>query len=399
MRANIRRNLLVVAVIGGMGGMLAYAFRDQPVAVDLAEVVTAPMMVTVDEEAWTRVKELYAVSAPVAGRLLRVSVKAGDPIRAGETVVAVLQPTDPDFLDPRAKAKAEAELRAAEADLGLAEAGVARAQAELGFLRAELDRAKNLSREGNIARRMLEKADTDVKLQEAMLASAQADREARRFRLQNARAALITPLTQEAGGGERCCLDVTGPVDGRVLRVLRESEGVVAAGTPLVEVGDVADIEVVVELLSNDAVRVREGFKVLLEDWGGPPVLGRVRLVEPFGYKKISALGIEEQRVGVVIDFVGHPPPQLGHGYRVTSRIVLWETEAATRVPIGALFRRGDAWAAFVVEGEVAHERQVRVGWLDGLNAQVLDGLRQGDKVVVHPGAAVEDGVRIEARS
>ncbi len=385
-----------------LAGVLTYAFWPQPVPVDLVAVESGPLRVTVDEEGRTRVKEVYVVSAPIAGLVLRIGGHVGDPVAANDTVLATIMPSAPEFLDIRSLAQAEAEVRAAEAARDLASADVVRAQAELEFAKAEWERAKSLAERGNISRSALDRADLDVKTREADLATKRAALEVRMFELENANARLIVPRQPEIGpDGVACCIPVLAPVNGRILKVMRESESVVAAGTPLVEVGDPRDLEIVVELLSTDAVRVSEGADVVIEAWGGSADLrGRVRRIEPYGFTKISALGIEEQRVNIIVDFAGAPTEwrRLGHGFRVETRIVVWQGEAIIQVPVGALFRVGDDWAVFVVQDGRARVRRVSVGKRNAREAQILGGAEVGEQIVLHPSDRVHDDARVIAR-
>ncbi len=390
---------VAAAVIAG----LVYAFWPQPVPVDIAAIKRGELVVTIDGDGRTRVREVYLVSAPVPGRLLRIERHVGDVVVANETVLAAIQPTDPAFLDRRARAQAESLEKAAKAAYALAEAELARAIAELDFAQAELVRAERLAERGNVSQRDLDRAKLTVRTAEAAVATAEATVEMRRFELEVARAGLIEPgRSGDASDGQLCCVDVFSPVNGRVLRVMHESETVVAAGTPLVEVGDARDLEVVVDLLSSDAVRVAEGAPVVIEDWGGRTALsGRVRHVEPTGFTKVSALGIEEQRVNVLIDFTD-PPEQwrnLGHGYRIEAHIAVWRGEDVLKLPLGALFRDGERWAVFVADGGRAHLRHVEIDHGNGREAQVNTGLSEGERVILHPSDLIADGVRVVPRT
>jgi HlyD family secretion protein len=401
MRPGARRALAILAVVLPLAAGLAYAFRPQPVPVDLTVAARGPMTVTVDDEGWTRVKDLYVVSTPVTGRILRVSAHAGDPVTAGETVVATIQPSDPSFLDIRSRAQAEAAVDAAQAALALADAEVSKARAELDFARADLERTRTLAQSRTASPRALDLAVLDVKTREAALATAEADRRVRLHQLATARAALIDPSAVPAGNGVTCCLTVRAPIDGRILRVVTESEGVVAAGTPIAEIGDVGDLEILVQMLSTDAVRIREGAAVRIEQWGGGTVLaGRVRRIEPYGFTKVSALGIEEQRVNVLIDFTDDRErwAALGHGYRVEARIVVWHGEDVVTLPLGALFRDGPQWAAFVEAEGRAARRRVTIGWSNDTDAQILSGVEPGERIVLHPSDRIGDGTRLVRR-
>jgi len=403
MSGAVRRGLATAAVLGLVAAALVYAFWPRPVPVDIATVERRALAVTVDEEARTRVTDLYVVSAPVAGRLLRLDREVGDPITAGETVLATILPSAPAFLDRRTRAEREAAVRAAEASRALAQAEVARAEAEREYAERELARAERLAERGTISEATLEARQMAARTTEAALAEARAALEVARFRLETAQAAMIDPLdtgTETPEGA--CCVNVRAPVDGRVLRLVQESESVVAAGTPLVEVGDPRRLEIVAELLSADAVGVVPGAPVSIEDWGGAPLDGRVRRIEPFGFTKVSALGIEEQRVNVVIDFAGGPeapPAGLGHGFRVTVRIRTDHLPDALVVPQGALFRHEGDWAVFVVADGRAERRPVALGPANQEDAAVTEGLSAGDTVVLYPGERVGEGARVSARA
>jgi len=381
---------------------LVYAFWPRPVPVDLGAVTAGPLDVTIDEEGETRVKDVYVVSAPLAGRLLRIEQDVGDPVEAAKTVVATIRPQQPTLLDVRSEREAEAAVKAAEAALELAVAERERARAELRFSQNDLDRAQLLAERGNISARALDQARLDVKTGEAALAAANATVQVRRFELETARAQLITPGSATPNDAARCCVELQAPVDGRILKIIRESESVVAAGEPLVEIGDPAQLEIVADLLSSDAVRVDAGNPVMIEEWGGGHMLhGKVRRVEPAGFTKVSALGIEEQRVNVVIDFVDPQEAwrRLGHGYRVEVRIVVWQAEDVVRLPIGALFRDGGDWAVFVAENGRAVLRHVTLGQRNSELAEVRGGLAAGARVVLHPSDRIADGTRIVERA
>jgi HlyD family secretion protein len=397
-----RRIIWYVFLAAVLAAILVYAFRPQPVPVDLAVIERGELTVTIDGDGQTRVREAYVVSAPLSGRVLRIERHVGDEVVANETLLATIEPGDPTFLDRRASAQAEAAVKAAEAAFALAEAEQARAVAELDFARTELNRAEQLAKRGNVSQRDLDRAKLDLQTRRAALATTKASIEMRRFELETAQAALIQP-GEDAGQGEghSCCVEVYSPVDGRILRVIHESEGVVAAGTWLVELGDPDDLEVVVDLLSGDAVRVTEGAAVTIEDWGGVTLAGRVRRVEPYAYTKISALGIEEQRVNVIVDF--DEPAEvwqgLGHGYRIDAHILDWRGEDVLKLPLGALFRDGESWAVFVAEDGVARLRHIKIDHGNGREAEILDGLEVGATVILHPGDRISSGVRIVSRS
>jgi len=392
-----------ILVLVGLG----WAFRPQPVPVDLVQVTRGALAVTVDEEGQTRVRDIYTVSAPIGGRVLRLESEVGDPVSERDTVVATIQPTRPAFLDARSVRQAEASVKAAQAARSLAVADVERAQAELEFAESEYTRAQQLAKRGNISESTLDRAELDARTRAAALEEANAALRMREFELENARALLIGPdaeaATQDGTGVNlECCVPVYSPVTGRVLRVILESEAVVLAGAPLIEVGDDHDLEIVVDLLSEDAVRVTEGDRVAIEDWGGPDTLnGTVRRVEPFGFTKVSALGIEEQRVNVIIDF--DDPPQawaaLGHGFRLDTRIFIWQADDVLKVPVSALFRDGPEWAVFHVKDDVAVLTRIGIGHRNAFHAEVVRGLAEGADVIAHPSDQVVDGVRVAPRN
>lgn len=384
-----------------LAAALLWLFRPAAVAVDLVTVDRGPLLVDVSDEGETRVRDMYVVSAPVPGLMRRIGLEAGDAVIADQTLVARIEPSDPSFLDVRSEAEARATVDAASAARTLAAAQVRRAQAELDFAQAELRRIQALARAHTVSANDLDAAERRARTADAALAEAQAERRMRESEYQLARARLLTPGGTRQRASDCDCLNVFSPVSGSVLRILRESEGVVQSGTPLVEVGNPDDLEIVVDLLSADAVRVEPGQRVIIEAWGGAaPLDGRVRRVEPFGFTKVSALGIEEQRVNVIVDITSPREtwPRLGHGYRVEPRIVLWESDDVLRVPLSALFRHEQRWAVFVAEGGRARLRPVEIGQGNGLEAEVVSGLRAGEQVIAHPGDRVAPGVRVAER-
>jgi HlyD family secretion protein len=381
-----------VVVLAIVAAILAMALWPETVEVDVARVERGPLLVTIDEEGETRVRERFVVSAPVAGRLQRIELEPGDPVARGKTVLARLMPAPPPLLDPRTQAELTATIEATRAALGQAQAERARATATAERARAALKRQQELSQAGLIAPEELETAQTAVRTAEEAQRAAHFSVARAQFEIESARARLQQP---ESGGR---LIQIVAPIDGVVLKRLRESEAVVPAGEPLLEVGDATAIEVVSDLLSTDAVRVSMGQAVRLEQWGGGEVLaGRVRRVEPSGFMKVSALGVEEQRVNVVIDFVDAQAAArvLGDGYRTEIRIVVAEEKDAAKAPVGSLFRTGDQWAVFVVEGGVARRRVVEIGLRNSLEAQVVGGLTAGAEVVLHPPDTLADGTRV----
>lgn len=400
MRSVFRKSTLVLLALAATGGIL-WSFRPRPVEVDLARVDRGPLRATVDEDGRTRIRERYVVSAPLGGRLLRSELKAGDSVVARKTVVVALEPTDPSLLDARARAHAESRVRVAERRVEHAKTSVDRAREAATFARDEHERRRALVRGGAATGKELEAAtladrDAALALQAAELEARVADHD-----LETAKAALIEVGPAAEGSPSPRRFEVSSPVGGRVLRVLEESATVVLPGTPVLEVGDPTDLEAVVDVLTRDAVRIAPGARVRLEGWGGPkPLDGRVRSVEPAAFTKVSALGVEEQRVNVLVDLLDPPEARegLGDGWRVDARIVVWEAPDVVRVPVGAVFRDGDAWRTFLVVHGKAVRRAVRVGHDDGLLLEILDGLVAGDQVVLHPSDRIRDGTEVVPR-
>jgi len=380
---------------------LVWAFWPRPVPVDLAAAERGPLTVTVDEEGETRVRDVYTLSAPVTGRQRRIELEVGDRVVAGETVAAEIEPIDPELLDARSEREARAAVQAAEAARTAAEARLERADADLEYALTELRRQQRLMDRGAASERELDTAQREYRTARASVANARAALQQATFELDRARARLVSPVEARDPEGDCECIPVRPPVTGRVLRVLHESAGVVRAGEPLLEIGDPENLEVVVDLLSADAVRVSPGDRVLIEEWGGDGALeGRVRRVEPYGFTKVSALGIEEQRVNVVIDFTDPREAwdRLGHGYRVEARIVIWERDDVLKLPLSALFRDGERWAVFAVVDGVARLRPVERGRHDGLETEIRSGLEAGERVVRYPSDRVADGARVTQR-
>ncbi len=394
------RHLLLTAAAVAAGLGLAYAFWPAPVPVDLATVERGPLSVTVDEDGRTRTKERYIVSAPLAGRLSRITLREGDTVAAGQTILASIDPVDPSLLDPRARAEANARVKAAEAALERAGAAVRRASATFELARSELSRLKEAASKGAGSTQEMERALAEDAIRREEHRAAGFDRDIAQFELEQARAAL---LHSSAGTPDQAVrFDIPSPVTGRVLRVIQESAAVVQAGSPLIEVGDPTDLELVIDVLSTDAVSIRPGAHASIEHWGGPaPLNGRVRLVEPAAFTKISALGVEEQRVNVIIDLLDPPAARdtLGDGFRVEARIVTWESAGVLTVPTSALFRNDQSWAAFAVAGGRAVAKPIEIGRRNSQFAQVLSGLEQGQSVVAYPSDRVRDGVRVTPRT
>lgn len=408
MRKSWRRRALGLVATALLIVSVVWFAWPQPVPVDLAEAALGPMEVAVEDEAKTRIRHIYTVSAPLAGRVLRISsphdaqafsIHVGDQVTANETVVAVMQPTPPGFIDARSREELQAAVAAADAAVALADAEVRRIEAALDFARSELRRAEALARTDVIAARALDRARFDAAANEAAFASAKAQLEMRRSERASAAARLIEPAPAPQSN-PACCIQLRAPVSGRVLKINQDSEAAVPAGTPLVEIGDLLDLEVVADLLSTDAVQIAADAQVRIDGWGGAPVRGRVTRVDPAGFVKVSALGIEEQRVRTIINFADPPETwsRLGHEFRVIVQITVWSSEKALTVPVGALFRQGDDWAVFAVRGNRSRLSRVRIGHRNGRQAEVLSGLSPGELVVLHPSDRVGDGTSVAQR-
>jgi HlyD family secretion protein len=398
--------ILVVAL--GVAGLAWYAWP-QPVLVDLAVVAKGPMEVTVDDDGKTEVRHVYTVSAPIAGSVLRISHPAGyegvsrhvgDQVTANETVVAVMQPMTPGFVDVRSREQIQAAVAAADASIKQAESEVRRLEAAVEFYRTELARAQTLARSQSVSAQALDKAKFDAETNEAALASAKAQVKVWQKVSESLAAQLIDPASTAARTDPSCCIEIRAPVTGRVLKIIQDSEAVVQPGAPLIEIGDPMDLDVIADLLSSDAVQISRGAPVRIDGWGGPPINGRVTRVDPAGFLKVSALGIEEQRVRVTVDLVDPPEvwSRLGHDYRVVVHVTTWSADDVLTVPVGALFRKGDDWAVFVVRDGRARVAPIKIGHRNNRAAEVLSGLAAGDEVVLHPSDRVSEATPVAAR-
>lgn len=394
------RWLVGVGVALAAAGGLAAALWPRPVAVDAAPAVVDSMRLTVDEEGRTRIRERYVVSSPLTGRIRRIALDPGDEVFADATVVAVLEPTDPSLLDARAVAEAEARVRAAEAAVRRADAALTRANAAYDIAEIELGRVTEAFRDGAATELERDRARAEERAAGESRREAAFSTEIARFEMEVAQSALLY-ARGEVEPGERVRWEVPSPIDGVVLRVFRESAAVVGPGTPLVEIGDPRDLEIVIDVLSTDGVNIEPGQRVIITQWGKPePLEAVVRLVEPSAFTKTSALGIEEQRVNVIADFVSPPSERatLGDGFRVEASIVTWESGDALVIPSSALFRDGDSWAVFAVERGRAALRRIEVGAQSERFAQVVAGLEPGDLVVPYPSDRLADGIRVRVR-
>ena len=389
--------LLVVAAVVGL---LVVASMPKPVAVDIAEVTQGDLRVTVDEDGHTRVKDRFVTSAPLTGNVARIELRPGDPLDVGD-VVARMVPLDPPMLDERSRAEASARLAASRAASRQARAAIARAEAALTYAKNDAERKRRLLTQGGASQQATELAELEARTREEELQSARFAARVADHEVQMSEAALGRLDGQRPQNGEADTLEVHAPVSGRVLRVMHENEGVVQAGTPLVELGDVETLEVVVDVLTTDAVHIEPGARVEIVRWGGDGTLvGEVRRVEPSAFSEVSALGVQEQRVNVLIDLTSAYDDwqRLGDGFRVEAKIVVWEAEDVVKVPMSAAFRHEDGWAVYRVIDGAAVRTPIEAGRHNGLEMQVNAGLSAGDAVIVHPGDQVDDGVSVEAR-
>ena len=376
----------------GVVALVVVAFLPSPIKVETARITRGPLQVTVDEEGEARAHDRFVVAAPIAGRLTRVELHDGDPVSANQ-IVAVINPLP---IDQRERAEITARVQATEALKRSADQAVEHARADHEQAKRDLRRAEDLAETGVISRLLFEQARNAESIARNELEAARFKAQAAASEVNVAKAGLIAIESEQGGAGR--LVSLRSPIRGRVLRVIEKSERVVTSGTPIITVGDPRKLEVVVDLLSTDAVKVKPGAPMLLENWGGEaPIRARVRIVEPSAFTKVSALGIEEQRTNVVADFVD-PPGPLGDGYRVEARIIIWEAESVLKVPSSALFRHGDGWSVFVVESGKAVRREVEIGHRSQFEAEMLKGIEEGAQVVLHPTNQISDGSRVESR-
>jgi HlyD family secretion protein len=389
------RNKIALAVIAVLvAALVAWALRPQPIAVEVAEVTRGVFEQTVVDDGKTRVRDRYVISAPLAGRVERITLDAGDTVRHGQSV-ALLTPTVPAFLDARTERELRERIGAAEAQAARARAETQKVLAQRDQAAADVKRQAKLAESGFVSATVREQAELALRTAERSVDAARFAEEAARHDLAQARAALARYRSGSAGPK----WEVTSPVNGSVLKVVQKSEGAVALGAPLLEVADARSLEAVVDVLSQEAVAIRPGMPARMEiGIGVPPVRALVRLVEPAAFTKISALGVEEQRVNIVFDFDGPLDKvwTIGDGFRVEAHIVTHRVEDAVKVPVGALFREGEGWAVFVADGGRAVRRSVKVPRRSGAEAMVEEGLKPGDRVVVYPSDALRDGSRLE---
>lgn len=424
-RRRRRRGWIKWLGVALIAAILGLAMWPRPTAVETAPVRRDSLTVTVLEEGQTRVRHRYLITPPVAGSLQRVTLRAGDTVVAGETVLALLRPQPPGFLDTRSRREISARVEAAEAVLQHRRADLEAVEARLELARADLARAERLFADGSMTEQQWQTAGNQVRVLEIEQRAAGFAEQVAAHELEQARATLATPpddpeqsepeaprehdsdrppwqdeVPADEPGDAPALWPIVSPIDGVVLKVHEENARIVSPDMPIMEIGDPRDLEAEIELLTSDAVRVRPGADVEIVHWGGEQTLrGRVGTVEPGGFTKVSALGVEEQRVRVRVDLLGldrdNAGTRLGDRYRVEGRIVTWHDDDVLQVPVGALFRRGNRWLVFVVRDGRAHETEVGIGQQDGRHAQVLAGLEEHDRVIMHPPDSLEPGMRI----
>ncbi len=395
-----KRALLVAAVIAVALGAY-FALQPRPVMVDLARIDRGLIESTITEDAVTRIEDLFEISAPITGKLERLEFEVGDLVEKGQKLASV-RPVDPPMRDARTRRELAAAIKAARAGVTLGEAEVARAEAAVRFSTLDLARQEQLAKQRVVSERVLQQAELELDTKNAQLRQAKANLEFRKRELESAEARMLEPTAVlRSSDTDQCCVDILAPSAGAVLKLFTESEQVVQAGTKLLEIGDRSKLEVVADLLSEDAVRVKARDLVWIENWGGSTRLAaKVKRIDPSGFMKVSALGIEEQRVNTIIT-ITEPRKhwlRLGHDFRVHVRVVVWRDKSALRVPLAALFRRGNAWSVFVMENGESVQQNIEIGHRSQTHAEIRGGLEEGQAVILHPSDRVSDGVSVQER-
>lgn len=396
----LRRWIWILVISAIVIAVILVGYRKQPVAVETAPLRKGPLRITIEEEGKTRVVNRYIVSAPVAGYAERIALKVGDPVTTGQIVCWLRPPLAP-VLDTRSYAEQTGRVRAAEAALHAAQEQTRAAVADEAYWNGQKERMEQLLKSGDVSKESVDRAASEAKRSSASRRSSEHAIEQARAELDAARAALHYSAANPGRSDPGEKVAVRAPVSGRVLKVVHESEGAIVPGQALLELANARALEVEVELLSADAVRVDPGMKVLFERWGGEtPLEGQVRRIEPVAFTKVSALGVEEQRVLVLVTITS-PVEQwkrLGDQYRVEASFILWEADSVPLIPASALFHYGDGWATFIVENDMARRRSVQVGQRNARFAQILSGIQEGEVVITHPDDTIEDGVKVTAR-
>lgn len=397
MNHSLRRKVLVISVLLIVVFLLVYGFLPKTQEVDIVSAKRGPLQIVIEEEGRTRLKDRFTISAPTAGYMRRISVKVGDTVKKGQ-IVAVLEPLQSQALDPRSRATAQAAVSSAEATLKAAMERERVAKADAGYIEQRRERLKALYEKGSISKDQFDQIDSEAQKAKALQNSAAAEVNVAKSELERAKITLQNFTARNSGHDS---VAISAPLSGAIFRVYRESEGAVNMGEPLIDIGDVKNLEVRVEVLSSDAVKIKKGTPVLFKRWGrDEPLTGIVRLIEPAGFTKISSLGVEEQRVLVIVDITSPPEKWnvLGDGFRMETHFIIWEGKDILQIPTSALFRSGTGWAVFVEEKGKARKRLVEVGQKNGLTAEILTGLKEKERVVAYPEDSISDGTKIRER-
>ena len=391
--------LFWLIVFAGLAGFLVYGFLPKPVEVEAVSPTIGSIQITVDDDGETRIREEYVIAAPVTGKMLRVSLKAGDAVIAGETEIARIEPSDPSLLDARMRAEADARVRVSIAAHSQSTTAVDRAEEAVELAKKDFERAKKLIASRAVSQAEYETIENRLRLAYADLRTAESAERVAAYEIDQAKAA-VDYVSSVFDPNEENLFKVVSPINGRVLEVYRDDSGVIASGTPIVRIGDASDLEIVIDILSIDAVKVRPNDKVIIEHWGGNKSLAAVvRLVEPSAFLKVSALGVEEKRVNVIADFVDpfQDRETLGDGFRVEAMIVVEETPIASlKVPAGVLFRQGSDWYVFRIVDGIAEQVNVQVGRSNGIETEILAGIQNRDRLVQYPTELVQSGVKLK---
>ncbi|MBZ5695525.1 MAG: efflux RND transporter periplasmic adaptor subunit [Acidobacteriia bacterium] len=388
-RRKLRGIIITLVVVLVVGGAIVFALMPSPLPVEAARVSRGPLQITIDQEGETRVRDRFVLSSPVVGRLMRVEFYDGDPIRKDQIAARI----DPAPLNQREREEVYARVEAAGAALRQATAREAHAREDREQAHRDRERAERLAKEGVISEQALEQARNADVTAGNELSAAQYGVQVAASEEKVARAGLVSVDSDPSK--PRPLIELRSPIAGRVLRVVEKSERVVPMGTPILIIGEPGQIEIVADVLSTDAVKIQPGATVLLDGWGGDhPLRARVRLVEPYGFTKVSALGVEEQRVNVISDFVDSPGP-LGDGYRVEAHIVIWTSQNVLKAPLSAVFRRGQGWSTFVITAGRARTRNVEIGHRNESEVEILSGVAEGQQVILHPSNQLAEGTRV----
>jgi len=397
MNHSLRRKVFIVSILLLVVALLIYGFLPKTQEVDVVSVKRGPLQITIEEEGRTRLKDRFTISAPTAGYMRRINVKVGDPVKKGQ-IVAVLEPLQSQALDPRSRATAQAAVSSADATLMAAIERERVTKADAGYIEQRLERLRALYAKGSISKDQFDQINSEAQKARALQNSAAAEVNVAKSELERAKITLQNFTARNSGHDS---VAISAPLSSAVFRVYRESEGAVNMGEPLIDIGDVKNLEVRVEVLSSDAVKIKKGTPVLFRRWGREEQLtGVVRLIEPAGFTKISSLGVEEQRVLIIVDITSPPEKWnvLGDGFRMETHFIIWEGEDILQVPASALFRSGAGWAVFIEEKGKARKRIVEIGQKNGLAAEILSGLKEQEKVVAYPEDSINDGTKIRAR-